>query len=49
MEWIDSCLDVRFDAEFRAQVVGCLESEGDLDKLIVAHAYQQAIIDNMDY
>ncbi|QDP95321.1 hypothetical protein FOE78_04800 [Microlunatus elymi] len=49
MEWIDSCLDVQFDAEFMAQVVGCLESEGDLEKLVDAHAYQQAMIDNMDY
>lgn len=49
MEWIDSGLDVRFDAEFMAQVVGCIESEGDLEKLVNAHAYHQAMIDNMDY
>lgn len=49
MEWIDSGLDVRFDAEFMVQVVGCLASEGDLEKLIDAHEYRQAMIDNMDY
>lgn len=49
MAWIDSHLDVRFDAEFMAQVVGCLESKGDLEKLVDAHAYRQAMIDNMDY
>ncbi|MGH3412998.1 MAG: hypothetical protein ACRDRN_22860 [Sciscionella sp.] len=49
MEWIDSGLDVRFDAEFTTQVVGCLESDGDLEKLVDAHAYRQAMIDNMDY
>lgn len=47
--WIDSCLDVRFDAEFMAQVVDCLEVEGDLEKLVDAHAYRQEMIDNMDY
>lgn len=49
MEWIDSALDVRFDAEFMAQVVGCLEAEGALEKLVAAYAYRQAMIDNMDY
>ena len=49
MEWIDSGLDVRFDAEFMAQVVGCIESEGSLEKLIDAHAYQADMIANMDY
>lgn len=49
MAWIDSGLDVRFDAEFRTQVADCLESEGDVEKLVEAHAYRQAMIDNMDY
>jgi hypothetical protein len=49
MEWIDSGLDVRFDAEFMTQVADCLESEGDLEKLVDAHAYRQAMIDNRDY
>lgn len=49
MEWIDSCLDVRFDADFMAQVVGCLKAEGNLERLVNAHADRQAMIDNMDY
>ena len=49
MEWIASGLDVRFDAEFMTQVADCLESEGDLEKLVDAHVYRQAMIDNMDY
>ncbi|MFD1717107.1 hypothetical protein [Georgenia deserti] len=49
MQWIDSGLDVRFDREFTEQVAGCLDSEGDLVKLVDAYAYRQAMIDNMDY
>lgn len=49
MEWIDSGLDVRFDPAFMTQVADCLESEGDLEKLVDAHAYRQTMIDNMDY
>ncbi|OYO03860.1 hypothetical protein CGZ97_10680 [Enemella evansiae] len=49
MEWIDSCLDVQFDAEFRAQVDGRLASDGSLKGLIDAHSYRQMMIDNMDY
>lgn len=49
VEWIESWLDVRFDAEFMAQVSRCIESEGSLEKLIDAHAYQADRIANMDY
>jgi hypothetical protein len=49
MEWIDSGLDVRFDAVFMAQVVGCIESEGALERLIDAHAQAADMIANMDY
>lgn len=49
MEWVESGLDVRFDAEFMAQVVGCIESEASLEKLIDAHSYHADMIANMDY
>jgi hypothetical protein len=49
MAWIDSGLDVRFDAEFMAQVVGCIKSEGSLEKLIDSHAYYADMVANMDY
>ena len=49
MEWIGSGLDVRFDAAFMAQVVGCIESEGALASLIDAHAHTADMIANMDY
>lgn len=49
MEWIDSGLDVRFDAEFRTQVVGCIKSEGSLERLIDEHAHTAGMIANMDY
>ena len=49
MEWIDSGLAVRFDDVFVAQVVGCIESEGALERLIDAHAYSEDMIANMDY
>lgn len=49
MEWIDSGLNVRFDAEFMAQVVGCIESEGGLKQLVDAYEYGQMMMDNMDY
>lgn len=48
-EWIDSGLDVRFDAVFREEVVRCIESQGDLKTLVDAYAYRQMVIDNMDY
>lgn len=47
--WIDSGLDVRFDAAFMAEVIGCIESEGGLEKLVDAYGYRQMMIDNMDY
>jgi hypothetical protein len=49
MAWIDSGLEVRFDAEFMAQVVGCIESKGSLEKLIDSHAYYADMVANMDY
>lgn len=49
MAWIDSGLNVRFDADFITQVSNGLDTHGDLEKLIDAHAYRQEMIDNMDY
>jgi hypothetical protein len=49
MEWIASGLDVRFDPAFMAQVIGCIESQGDLESLIDAHANSVDMIANMDY
>ncbi|MCK0111753.1 hypothetical protein MWU75_06340 [Ornithinimicrobium sp. F0845] len=49
MEWIDSGLHVRFDAEFMAQVVGYLDSEGTLAKLIDAYGFRRDMVANMDY
>jgi hypothetical protein len=49
MAWINSGLEVRFDAEFMAQVVGCIESKGSLEKLIESHAYYADRVANMDY
>ncbi|GAB4084099.1 hypothetical protein GCM10028784_07290 [Myceligenerans cantabricum] len=49
LEWIESGLDVRFDAEFMAQVVRCTKSRGSLEKLIDEHGYRQDMITNMDY
>lgn len=49
MKWIESGLDVRFDAEFMAQVKECLESEGGLEPIIDAFAYRQDMIANMDF
>lgn len=49
MNWIDSGLDVRFDAEFMAEVTGCIQSEGGLERLIDVHAYRVDMIINMDY
>lgn len=49
MEWIDSGLDVRFDAAFVAQVARLIESEGTLEKLIDAHGDAADMIANMDY
>ncbi len=46
--WIASGLDVRFDADFRAQVVE-YESKGNLQELIDAHAYRADMIANMDF
>lgn len=47
--WIESGLDVRFDAIFMAQVVGAMETDGNLDRLIEVCNYQQDQIDNMDF
>ena len=49
MAWIDSGLNVRFDAEFMAQVVSSLDALGDLDELISTSARRQDMINNMDY
>jgi hypothetical protein len=49
MVWIRSGLDVRFDAEFVAQVVGCVESEGGLETLMDAHSEEADRVANMDY
>jgi hypothetical protein len=49
MEWIESGLDVRFDADFMAQIAGCIESEGALGRLVDAYACQQDRIANMDH
>ncbi|WP_327151539.1 hypothetical protein [Nocardia sp. NBC_01329] len=49
MEWIDSGLDVRFDAVFRAQVLACIESDGALERLIDVYASSADTIANMDY
>lgn len=48
-EWIDSGLNVRFDAEFMAEAVGCIESEGSLETLIDEYGDRQMMVDNMDY
>ena len=37
------------DAEFMAQVVGYIGSEGGLERLIDAYGNQRMMIDNMDY
>lgn len=49
MQWIDSGLDVQFDATFIAQVVGCIEAEGELKTLIDVYADAADTIANMDY
>lgn len=48
-EWIDSGLDVRFDAEFMAQVVDYLNAEGTLARLIDAYCFEHDMVANMDY
>lgn len=48
-EWIESGLNVRFDAEFVAEVNSRIDSEGGLEELIEAHAYREDMIANMDY
>jgi len=48
-EWIESDLDVRYDAAFMAQVVGCVESEGSLTRLIEASSYEWEQAVNMDF
>lgn len=47
--WIESGLDVRFDAEFRAQVVDRLESDGGVEGLIDEYADRADMIANMDF
>lgn len=49
MEWIESGFEVRFDAEFMAQVVDCIQREGALERLIDSHAYREDMIANMDF
>jgi len=49
MNWIESGLDVQFDAEFRAEVVARIESFGDLDRMIEAHSSYQDMVNNMDF
>ena len=49
VQWIDSGLEVRFDEVFRAEVMHRLELEGNLEKLIDEHAYDQDVIENMDF
>ncbi|MPV36995.1 hypothetical protein [Georgenia subflava] len=49
MEWIDSGLDVRFDANFIAGAISCIESYGTLERLIDVHAYREDMIANMDF
>lgn len=49
IRWIDSGLDVRFDAAFRAEIVHSLAVDGNLKKLIGEYEYHQAVIDNMDF
>jgi hypothetical protein len=49
MEWIDSGLNVRFDAVLMAQVVDCIDSEGTLKGLIDEHGREADMIANMDY
>ena len=46
---ITAGLDVRFDTDFKAQVVDCIVSDGDLGKLIEAYQYQEDTIANMDF
>lgn len=49
MDWITSGLDVRFDADFRAQAVDCIASDGDLERLIEAYQYHEDTNANMDF
>lgn len=48
-EWIESDLDVRYDAAFMAMVVGCIESEGNLERLIEVSSYEWEQAANMDF
>lgn len=48
-EWIESDLDVRYDADFMAEVVRCVESEGSLARLIEASSYEWERAANMDF
>ncbi|MEO3861756.1 hypothetical protein [Acrocarpospora sp. B8E8] len=48
MRWINSGLDVRFDASFRARLAQA-QQEDDFTGFLEFFEYQQAMIDNMDY
>ncbi len=48
MRWIESGLDVRFDAAFRSMLAQARE-EDDFAGLLDYFEYQQATMDNMDY
>lgn len=49
MDWIESGLDVRYDADFMAQVLDHIQSNGTLVKMVDAHAYRADMVANMDY
>jgi hypothetical protein len=46
-QWIDSGLDVRFDAEFRGQAAEAI-ANGDFERFVKFHEYRQERLDNMD-
>jgi hypothetical protein len=48
-ERIESDLDVRYDAVFMAMVVGCIESEGNLERLIEASSHEWEQAANTDF
>lgn len=49
MEWINSGLDVRYDAEFIAEVADYVESDGALERMLDLHANRADMHANMDY
>ncbi len=48
MRWINSGLAARFDEDFRVMLALARE-EDDVQGFLEYHAYQQTMIDNMDY